>query len=90
MLKISTLCLCLCASMFFASCGDEDSTQAKQENWYKNRPPQKINLQNTGGTGASDNTPQVQAVPFDFGISAALGAGLLAAVRMARKRKGEA
>ena len=88
MLKISTLCLCLCASLLFASCGDEDSTQAQQENWYKNRPPQKINIQNQGG--ATENTPQVQAVPFDFGISAALGAGLLAAVRMARKRKTEA
>ncbi|RYY68412.1 MAG: hypothetical protein EOO13_12375 [Chitinophagaceae bacterium] len=86
-MKCSTICLSALTCLLFASCGDDDSTPASQENWYKARPPQKINIQNSGGAGSADKSPQVQAVPFDFGLSAALGAGALAAVKLARRKK---
>lgn len=52
------------------------------------------NIQFAGGflfgtNGASGDVTLDARIPFDFGLSAVLGAGALAAVRTARKRKAE-
>ncbi len=41
----------------------------------------------TGSFGNEDGQFALQAVPFDFGISAVLGAGAIAAVKVGRRRK---
>jgi hypothetical protein len=87
-MKLSTLCLAAVATLLF-SCGDEVSQTPSEQIRYQ-KPSRSLNVQvpgNNGSTGNTQSTPTVQQVPFDFGISAVLVAGAVAAVRTARKRQ---
>jgi len=75
------------------SCQDEYSFEGGNEDIYKKRPASKLNfVSNGGGEGTSSGESRevtTQTAPFDFGISAVLGVGALAAIRTARKRRKE-
>lgn len=86
-MKLSTLCLLAAATLLF-SCGDEVSQNNPEQIRYQ-KPARNLNVQVPGSTGNTQSTPTVQQVPFDFGISAVLVAGAVAAVRTARKRRKE-
>jgi|GEM_PF-2174827 len=89
-MKLTTLCLAAVA-MLLISCGDEVSQNPTEQVSYK-KPTRTLNVQipgNNGSTGNTQSTPTVQQVPFDFGVSAVLVAGAVAAVRTARKRRKE-
>ena len=85
-MKIFTLCLL--ASTLLFSCQDEASVNSANEDIYKKRTERKINInENFANNGENQNQVTTQQVPFDLGISAVLGAGALAAIRTARKRR---
>jgi hypothetical protein len=86
-MKIFTLSL-LATTLLF-SCQEEASLNSANEDIYKKRMERKINLENPPalGNGEVNNQVTTQQVPFDFGLSAVLGAGALAAFRTARKRR---
>jgi hypothetical protein len=82
--------LSLLISTLFVSCQEELNNDFANENIFKKHTGQKLNFENNGG-GENTQTREstTQQVPFDFGISAVLGAGALAAIKMARKRRKE-
>ena len=83
--------LSLLAAILFASCGDEASQNSSEQIPFQ-KPNRNLHVQVPGENGSSNNTqstPTVQQVPFDFGISAVLATGALAAIRTARKRREE-
>ena len=85
-MKRSILSLLVIASL--VSCQQEYSQEGANEDIFKKRNERKLNFDGLNGgesEGARDVT--VQSAPFDFGISAVLGAGALLAVRNARKRR---
>ena len=86
-MKRSILCLLVIGSLM--SCQGEYSQEGNNEDIFKKRPERKLKLDGLEGGGESQGTKevQVQETPFDFGISAVLGAGALAAIRTARKRR---
>jgi len=86
-MKLFTLCLLASATLLF-SCGDEDSQNSPEQIRYQ-KPTRAANVQVPGSTGNTQSTPTVQQAPFDFGVSAVLVAGAMAAVRTARKRRKE-
>lgn len=83
--------LCLVAATLLVSCGDEVTENSAEQIRYQ-KPTRNVQVQVPGNNGSGSNTqstPNVQQVPFDFGVSAVLVAGAVAAVRTARKRRKE-
>lgn len=84
-MKIFTLGLL--ATTLLISCGDEVSQNNTNEDIYRKRQDRKLNLETPISNGENANQVVTQQVPFDLGLSAVLGAGALAAIRTARKRR---
>lgn len=83
-MKIFTLSLL--ATTLLISCGDEVSNNTN-EDIYRKRQDRRINVETPISNGENANQVVTQQVPFDLGLSAVLGAGALAAIRTARKRR---
>ena len=82
--------LCLLVAGSLLSCQEEYSFEGANEDIYKKRPNPKLNLSDIKDNNTGENREvTTQHAPFDFGIATVLGAGAIAAVRMARKRKKE-
>lgn len=86
--------LCVLLATLLVSCQDESSFESSKEDIWKKRNQKQLNVLipngGNGGGGNGNNTAVTQQVPFDFGLSAVLGVGALAAVRSARKRSKKA
>ena len=82
--------LCLLVAGSLISCQDEYSYEGSKDDIYKKTPNPKLNLSELKDNNSEENKEvNTQQAPFDLGIATVLGAGALAAVRMARKHKKE-